>query len=97
MFHTAFGVYITFQVMAVTGQSTGDHNAVGAVFESVQYLKRIQAAGAGNLYDFGLRRILNAQHASQICGSVCAMMATIGDDLEIFPVFGHLRLYPSLI
>jgi hypothetical protein len=58
--HAASGVYITFQVMTVTGQSTGDHNAVSATLKSMQYLKRIHTSGAGDFDDFDLRRILDA-------------------------------------
>jgi len=33
VFHSAAGVSITFQVMAVTGQSTGYQHTVGSILE----------------------------------------------------------------
>ncbi len=49
--YPAFGVGITFQVMAVAGQSTGDKHAVNAFLEGVQHHQHVDPAGAGQLHD----------------------------------------------
>jgi hypothetical protein len=43
----SFCIHITFQVMAVTGQSACDHNPVGTFFKGMQHHNHIQATGAG--------------------------------------------------
>jgi len=42
----SFCVGITFQVMAVAGQSTGDEHAVGPIFKSVQDVQYVHAPAA---------------------------------------------------
>jgi hypothetical protein len=43
-FYPALGVGITFQVMAVTRQSTSHHNTIDAVFQGMQDHQFIQFA-----------------------------------------------------
>ena len=79
---SAFGVGVTFQVMAVSGQSTGDHHAVGAILDGVQHVEHVEPAGAGHLYNLDRRWILHAQPAGQIGRRVGAVLAAVGDDVK---------------
>ena len=46
VFHSPFGIEITFQVMTIAFQSTCNHHAVRAVLESPQHIQDIQFASA---------------------------------------------------
>jgi hypothetical protein len=46
-FNSSFCVYITFQVMAVSRQSTSYHHTIYAGFKRLQHQQGIQLAGAG--------------------------------------------------
>jgi hypothetical protein len=81
--NSATGICITFQVMAITGQSTGDHHAVGAVFEGTQDVDEIHPPGAKNFDDLDRWRVLYAKAASEISGVVGAMAATKGNDVGL--------------
>ena len=84
MVHPAPGVGITFQVMTVAGQSAGDHDAVGAVFQGAQHRQHVQLAGAGQLDDLDRRRVLHPQPARQVGRGVGAVLAAIGDDVAMW-------------
>ena len=45
--HSPACIEITFQVMTVAFQSTGDHHTVCAILESPQYVQGIQLARTG--------------------------------------------------
>jgi hypothetical protein len=60
VFHPALCVYITFQVMAIAGQSTRDQDAVGALFEGAQDVRHIHPPGACDLNDLDRGRVLDA-------------------------------------
>jgi len=45
--------------MAITGQSTGYHYAVGAVLESPQDVQNINPSATEDLNDLDRRRVLN--------------------------------------
>jgi hypothetical protein len=47
VFHSAFGVCITFQVMTGAFQSARHHDAVGAIFKRLERIQHVQFAGAG--------------------------------------------------
>ena len=72
------GAGITFQVMAIAGQSTGHHQAVGPALEGVQRHQYIELARTWQLYDSDFRRILHPQTAGQVGGGVGAMLAAEG-------------------
>jgi hypothetical protein len=46
------GLHITFQVMAITGQSPGRHDAVHALLEGEEHGQHVDAAGARDLDHF---------------------------------------------
>jgi hypothetical protein len=71
--YSSFSVEITFQVMAVAGQSPGRHNPVDASLEGVQHLDDVEPAGAGHLDDSEGGRVLHSQRAGQISRSIGAM------------------------
>lgn len=56
--YPAFRPYITFQVMAVSHQSTGYHDSVGSLFESLENVQGIQLASTGQPYDLEVGGIL---------------------------------------
>jgi hypothetical protein len=66
IFYTSAGVYITFQVMTVSGQSTCDKDAVNPIFEGSQEVEDIHSPTAGNFDDFDGRGVLKAQAAREI-------------------------------
>jgi hypothetical protein len=80
-FHAALGVSITFQVMAVAGQSPGGHDTICAVFERAQHGQYVQPAGARQLHHLDRRRILHPQTSCQVGGGIRAVFAAISDDL----------------
>jgi hypothetical protein len=79
--YPSLGAYITFQVMAVTGQSANRHHAVGAILESLQGHEDVELAGTGQLDDLDGGRVLEAQTAGEIGSSVGAVLAAVGDNL----------------
>lgn len=81
--HPALCGDITLQVMTVAGQSTRHHDAVGAAFQNVQNLERIQASGAGDLNNLRLRWVLQTQYTGQIGRSISAMVAAKSHDLQL--------------
>jgi hypothetical protein len=83
LFYSTPGVGITFQVMAVARQSTGDHDAIGAVFECSQDMKDIHAPTAHNFDDLDRRRVLDTQATREVSSIVGAMAATECDDLRL--------------
>jgi len=79
--YSSFCVEITFQVMTVAFQSTGDHYTVSAILESSQNIQGIQLAGTGQFDDFDGRRIFQPHRTSQVCGSISTVVAAKGDDI----------------
>jgi hypothetical protein len=69
--------------MAVTGESTSEHDAIGAVFERAQNVNYVYPTCARHLNDLYRRRILNTQTASEIGGVVSAMATAKCDNLWI--------------
>jgi hypothetical protein len=49
VFNAAAGIEITFQVMTIALQSTGNHDAVGPILKCAQHVQHVQLAGAGQL------------------------------------------------
>ena len=58
VFNSAAGVGITFQVMAVTGQSTRNEHAVGTILEGSQDVQRVDPTAAEKLDDLDRSRVL---------------------------------------
>ena len=52
VYNAAFGVGITIQVMAVTGQSPGGEDGIRAILKGAQHQQYVQFAGTGQLYHF---------------------------------------------
>jgi hypothetical protein len=71
----AAGVVITFQVMAFTGMSPGDPDAVGTFPQSGQKEFGTHAAGARNPDDPDIGRIFHSADTGQIGGSIAAPVA----------------------
>ena len=83
VFHSSSCTRITFQVMAVAGQSTRDEYAVSPILEGSQDMQHVHATAAQDLHDLQCRRVLDPQAACQICGVICAVGAAEGDDLRL--------------
>jgi len=71
----ATGIVITFQVMAFTGMSPGDPDAVGTFPQGRQEKLRIHPAGARNPDDPDVGRVLHPADAGQVGGPVAAPVA----------------------
>ena len=69
------GIVITFQVMAVSGVSPGDPDAVRPMPQSGQYEFGAYAAGAWNPYNPDVGRILKAVDSCQVGGAIAAPVA----------------------
>jgi hypothetical protein len=79
--YSALSVEITFQVMAVAGQSPSCHNPVNAPLKGVQHLDDVEPAGAGHLDDPQGGRVLHPQRTRQISRSIGAMATAKGHNL----------------
>jgi hypothetical protein len=67
--------------MAVAGQSTSHHDAVGPLLESLQHVHGIQFAGAGQPYYLEVRRVLDTERTGKVCCCIGAVVAAEGHDL----------------
>jgi hypothetical protein len=76
-------VVITFQVMAVSGVSPGDPDAVGSVPESCEDELGAHPGGTGNANNTDIGRILEAAHPCQIRRAVTAPVAQKGGNLRL--------------
>jgi len=76
-------VVITFQVMAVSGVSPGDPDAVGSVPESGEDEFGAYPGGTGYANDADVGRVLEAAHPCQICGAVAAPVAQEGGNFRL--------------
>jgi hypothetical protein len=89
----ALGDDITFQVMAVSFQSTGYQHAVGPPLKSAQGLPYVQLARAGYLDHAHVGGILQAHSPGQVGGGVGAVLAGKGHDFRLkVVVFAHAPL-----
>jgi hypothetical protein len=80
-FNPPFGVGITFQVMAVSGQSARYHHPICTCFQSLQNHQRIQLTGTGELDDLDGGWVLHAQPSRQVRRGVGAVLTAISDNL----------------
>jgi hypothetical protein len=78
--NSAFSRYITFQVMAISFQSTGDHHAVNPSLEGVEHLPHVKLAGAGYFDNPHVGGVLESHRPSQVGGSVGAMVTAKGQN-----------------
>jgi hypothetical protein len=71
----ATGIVITFQVMAFTGMSPGDPNAVCTLTQRCQKEFRIHPSRAGDADDPDVGRIFHPADAGKIGGAIAAPIA----------------------
>jgi hypothetical protein len=87
VFDSALCGDITFQVMAIPWQSTGDHYAVNPPLKGVEHLHHVQLAGAGNFDDPHIRGVLESHGPGQVGGGVGAMVTAEGHNLRLKTVY----------
>lgn len=68
--------------MTISGQSTGYHYAVDAIFHRSQGKQCVQFPRAGQLDNFNLGRVLHSEPARQVGCRVSAVLTTVRQDLE---------------
>jgi len=68
--------------VAVALQAARHHDAIGPSLEGVQDLEHVDPAGAGELDDMGLGRILQAEDAGKVGGGVSAIPAAVRHDVQ---------------
>ena len=81
VFHSAFCVCITFQVMTGAFQSARDHDAIRAALERLERVQHVEFAGAGQQHDLDVGRVLNARCARQVCRRVRSKVAAESNQL----------------
>lgn len=91
VFDSSSGVEITFQVMTITLQSAGHHDAVGAILKRAEDIQHVELAGAGQLDDFDRGRIFEAHAPREVRGGIRTIVACERDDLRA-KVFRHNSL-----
>ncbi len=93
----AFRSQITFQVMAITDQSTGHHHPVSARFESFQDVQRLQLSCAGQSHHPDVGGVLHAQRTGKVSRCVGAVVAAESHDSRFelgHPSFSHRLWLP---
>jgi hypothetical protein len=75
-----FGLFITFQVMAITEMSPGHQNAVAPVFERFQHEQRIDPPRTHHTHGSDAGRILQPGNACQVSPGVSAPVTQKSND-----------------
>jgi hypothetical protein len=74
---------ITFQVMTLSLESTGDEDAVNALFEGPKHIDVIELSRAGHADDLDARWVSKAHDPGQVCRGKRAVMASQGDNVRL--------------
>lgn len=82
-FYPPAGVCITFQVMAVSGQSASDEYSICAFFEGSQACQYIDFRRTRYLHHLYFGGILQAQSTGKIGRGVCTMLTAESQDVKL--------------
>jgi len=93
MFNSSSGIEITFQVMAVAGQSARNQHTVSPILQGLQNIDGVYLASTWHLYDLDGGWIIQAHGTRQICSGISAVMTAKSNDLGI-KIFHKYLLYP---
>lgn len=76
------GVGITFQVMTVSRQSTGDEDPVDTFLKGAQQDQLLNPSGAGHQNHLDRGRILQTQTAGEVRRGIGTVFTAVGRDLN---------------